>query len=183
MGWGRYVPEGLGTECSFDYLTRDKAVIVLYNNMHAEGNQPTFAIAFIQTETYVMCITFFDYFVPLIIISYCYYHIVQAIFDHEKALREQAKKMNVTSLRSNTDQNATSAEMRIAKVALINISLWVGMWTPYVAICLQGIYGSQDKITPLVTVLPALIAKSTSISNPIIYAISHPKYRLVSEYG
>ena len=116
---------------------------------------------------------------PLLIISYCYYHIVRAIFHHEKELREQAKKMNVTSLRSNTDQNAQSAEMRIAKVAMLNISLWVIMWTPYAAICLQGIYGNQDKITPLVTVLPAIIAKASSISNPIIYAISHPKYRLV----
>ncbi len=63
-------------------------------------------------------------------IIFCYYHIVKAIVHHEAALREQAKKMNVTSLRSNADQNAQSAEMRIAKVAMINISLWVAMWTP-----------------------------------------------------
>lgn len=118
---------------------------------------------------------------------------------HEKSLREQAKKMNVTSLRSNADQNAQSAEIRIAKVAMVNISLWVAMWTPCksnwigdlvlalhtlvgipdAAIVLQGAVGDQEKITPLVTILPALIAKSASIANPIIYAISHPKYRLV----
>ena len=51
---------------------------------------------------------------------------------------------------------------------------------PDAAIVLQGAVGDQDKITPLVTILPALIAKSASIANPIIYAISHPKYRLVS---
>ncbi len=50
---------------------------------------------------------------------------------------------------------------------------------PDAAIVLQGAVGDQDKITPLVTILPALIAKSASIANPIIYAISHPKYRLV----
>lgn len=87
--------------------------------------------------------------------------------------------MNVASLRSNTDANAQSAEIKIAKVALMNISLWVAMWTPYAAIVLQGAVGNQDKITPLVTILPALIAKSASIANPIVYAISHPKYRLV----
>ena len=117
---------------------------------------------------------------PLIVIVFCYYHIVNAIIHHEKALRDQAKKMNVTSLRSNADQNAQSAEIRIAKVAMINISLWVAMWTPYAAIVLQGALGNQNKITPLVTIMPALIAKSASIANPIIYAISHPKYRLVS---
>lgn len=45
---------------------------------------------------------------------------------------------------------------------------------------LQGAIGNQDKITPLVTIVPALIAKSASLANPIIYAISHPKYRLVN---
>ena len=116
------------------------------------------------------------------IIVFCYYHIVQAIFHHEKELREQAKKMNVTSLRSNTDQNAQSAEMRIAKVAMINISLWVIMWTPYASITMQGAWGNQETIAPLVTVLPALLAKSASVANPIIYAISHPKYRLVCAF-
>lgn len=90
--------------------------------------------------------------------------------------------MNVASLRSNSDANAQSAEIKIAKVALMNISLWVAMWTPYAAIVLQGAVGNQDKITPLVTILPALIAKSASIANPIVYAISHPKYRLVNSF-
>lgn len=131
-----------------------------------------------MTVSYTCCLFVFDYCLPLFIIVFCYYHIVGAIIHHEKALREQAKKMNVTSLRSNADQNAQSAEIRVAKVAMINISLWVAMWTPYAAIVLQGAIGNQEKITPLVTILPALIAKSASIANPIIYAISHPKYRL-----
>ena len=88
--------------------------------------------------------------------------------------------MNVTSLRSNSDQKAQSAEIRVAKIALANICLWVAMWTPYAAIVLQGAIGNQDEITPLVTILPALICKCASIANPIVYAISHPKYRLVS---
>ena len=48
---------------------------------------------------------FFIYCVPLSLISFCY-SIVKTIFDHEKTLREQAKRMNVTSLRSNPDNNA-----------------------------------------------------------------------------
>ncbi|XP_046634669.1 compound eye opsin BCRH2-like [Daphnia pulicaria] len=155
VGWGKYIPEGILDSCSFDYLTRDTATI-----------------------SFTCCLFVFDYCFPLIIIVYCYYHIVGAIVHHEKALREQAKKMNVSSLRSNSDQTAQSAEIRVAKIAMMNISLWVAAWTPYAAICLQGAVGNQDTITPLVTILPALIAKSASIFNPIIYAISHPKYRL-----
>lgn len=120
-----------------------------------------------------------NYCTPLSIILYCYYHIVQAIVKHEKALRDQAKKMNVASLRSNVDQNAQSAEIRVAKIALVNVSLWVAMWTPYAAIVLTGAVGNQDHLTPMVTILPSLICKCASITNPIVYAISHPKYRVV----
>lgn len=89
--------------------------------------------------------------------------------------------MNRTSLRSNDAQHAQNGEMRIAKIALVNIALWVAMWTPYAAIVMQGAVGNQDIITPFVTTVPALIAKTASIANPVIYAISHPKYRLVRQ--
>ena len=37
---------------------------------------------------------------------------------HERAMKAQAKKMNVDSLKSGADQGAESAEMKIAKVGL-----------------------------------------------------------------
>ena len=42
--------------------------------------------------------------------------IVKAVVAHEAALRAQAKKMNVDSLRSNAKENEDSAEVKIAKV-------------------------------------------------------------------
>jgi r-opsin len=96
-------------------------------------------MTYIKTKAFGLCLFFFLYCIPLAFITFCYYFIVQTIFDHEKTMREQAKKMNVTSLRSNADQNAQSAEIRIAKVALMNIALWAAMWTPYAAIVLQVI--------------------------------------------
>lgn len=53
----------------------------------------------------------------MILIIYYYSQIVSHVIDHEKALREQAKKMNVESLRSNANANAQTAEIRIAKVS------------------------------------------------------------------
>jgi r-opsin len=114
----------------------------------------------------------------MIIIS-CYYFIVRAVFHHEDELRQQAKKMNVTSLRSNSDQQAVSAEIRIAKVACINVTLWVLAWTPFTVVCMLGTWGDTSKITPLICELPVILAKTSCVYNPIIYALSHPKYREV----
>lgn len=100
-----------------------------------------------QTKSFGLCLFFFLYCMPLSFITFCYYFIVSTIFEHEKTLREQAKRMNVASLRTNSDANATSAEIRIAKVALCNIALWAAMWTPYAAIvlkaCLKWLYHNK----------------------------------------
>lgn len=52
----------------------------------------------------------------MFLIIYYYSQIVSHVINHERALREQAKKMNVESLRSNASTNAQTAEIRIAKV-------------------------------------------------------------------
>lgn len=90
-------------------------------------------------------------------------------------MREQAKKMNVASLRSSEAAN-TSAEMKLAKVALVTISLWFMAWTPYLVINFTGVFESAP-ISPLATIWGSLFAKANAVYNPIVYGISHPKYR------
>lgn len=111
FGWNAYIPEGILTSCSFDYISRD-------------WGTRSFGIFL-----FVMC-----YVLPLIVIIFVYSQIVSAIRAHEKALREQAKKMNVENLRSNADSKKQSAEVRIAKVAVGNVFLWLLTWTPYAAV-------------------------------------------------
>lgn len=152
VGWNRYVPEGNMTACGTDYLSQDW----------------TF-------KSYILVYSFFVYYTPLFTIIYSYYFIVSAVAGHEKAMKEQAKKMNVASLRSGDNQN-TSAEAKLAKVALTTISLWFMAWTPYLVINYIGIF-NRSLITPLFTIWGSLFAKANAIYNPIVYGISHPKYR------
>jgi r-opsin len=51
--------------------------------------------------------------------------------------------MNVESLRSNQQQNQTSAEIRIAKAAISICFLFVASWTPYAVMALIGAFGNQ----------------------------------------
>nr|AHA48194.1 UV opsin [Agrotis segetum] len=152
--WGRYVPEGYLTSCTFDYLTN------------------TF-----DTKLFVACIFTCSYVFPMSMIIYFYSGIVKQVFAHEAALREQAKKMNVESLRSNQNANAESAEIRIAKAALTVCFLFVASWTPYGIMSLIGAFGDQQLLTPGVTMIPAVACKAVACIDPWVYAISHPKYR------
>nr|QWV42635.1 ultraviolet sensitive opsin [Trichodes sinae] len=153
--WGRFVPEGFLTTCSFDYLTN------------------TF-----DTKLFVGSIFTCSYVIPMIMIIYFYSQIVSKVFSHEKALREQAKKMNVESLRSNQNQGNQSAEVRIAKAAITICSLFVAAWTPYAVVAMIGAFGDQALLTPGVTMIPACCCKFVACLDPYVYAISHPRYRM-----
>jgi len=156
FGWGKYNLEGILDSCSFDFLTRDDFMI----------------------RSYGMALLTFNFMIPVAIIAGAYIMIVQAICNHEKAMRAQAAKMNVKNLRGNAEAEAMSAEVRIAKVAITNVTLWLVCWLPYVWIIVNGVYGDQSVITPLSCILPSLICKTASGYNPVVYAINHPKFRL-----
>ncbi|CAH0388171.1 unnamed protein product [Bemisia tabaci] len=151
FGWNRYVPEGNMTACGTDYFSKD------WNSI-----------------SYLICYASCVYMTPLLTIIWAYYHIVKAVATHEKQMREQAKKMNVASLRS--DGNNTSAEYKLAKVALMTISLWFLAWTPYGIINFSGVFDLLN-LSPLTTIWSSVFAKANACYNPIVYAISHPKFR------
>lgn len=170
--WGRYIPEGFLTTCSFDFLTEDQ-----------------------DTKVFVACIFVWSYAIPITLISMFYMKLFGRVSDcmkklkmkikmiimlqvraHEKMLKDQARKMNVKSLVSNQDKQ-TSVEIRIAKAAFTIFFLFILSWTPYGIVSMIGAFGDRSLLTPLVTMVPALCAKVVSCIDPWIYAISHPRYR------
>lgn len=85
-------------------------------------------------------------------------------------MRDQAKKMNVTSLRSSEEAKNQSTEIKLAKVALTTIALWFMAWTPYLIINFGGMF-STIRITPLGSIWGSVFAKASAIYNPIVYGI------------
>jgi len=139
--WSRFVPEGYLTSCTFDYLTDS-----------------------FDNRLFVATIFTFSYVIPMSLIIYYYSQIVSHVIQHEKALREQAKKMNVESLRSNQDLQKASIEVRIAKAAITVCFLFVCSWTPYAVLALIGAFGDQSLLTPGVTMIPACACKFVAVS-------------------
>nr|QWV42645.1 long wavelength sensitive opsin b [Anthocomus equestris] len=146
FGWNRYVPEGNMTACGTDYLNKEWL-----------------------SRSYILVYSVFVYFAPLFTIIYSYWFIVKAVAAHEKSMRDQAKKMNVASLRS-SEAAQTSAECKLAKIALMTITLWFFAWTPYLVTNWAGVFEAAD-ISPLATIWCSLFAKANAVYNPIVYGI------------
>ncbi|XP_045596786.1 rhodopsin [Procambarus clarkii] len=156
FGWNRYVPEGNLTGCGTDYLSED-----------------------ILSRSYLYVYSTWVYFLPLAITIYCYVFIIKAVAAHEKGMRDQAKKMGIKSLR-NEEAQKTSAECRLAKIAMTTVALWFIAWTPYLLINWVGMF-ARSYLSPVYTIWGYVFAKANAVYNPIVYAISHPKYRAAME--
>ncbi|XP_035770754.1 melanopsin-A-like [Neolamprologus brichardi] len=156
FGWSAYVPEGLMTSCTWDYMTFTPSV-----------------------RAYTMLLFIFVFFLPLFIIIYCYIFIFRAIRNTNQAVG----KINgsVHSHGSTRDSMKSfqrlQNEWKMAKIALIVILLYVISWSPYSTVALTAFAGYADMLTPYMNSVPAIIAKASAVHNPIIYAITHPKYR------
>merc|ERR1711973_778441 len=152
FGWGHYGLEGLLITCSYDYIKKD------WNN-----------------KSYILYILVSHFFIPMLFVIFFYTQIAKAVFSHEAEMRAQAKKMNVDSLKQGKSEE--SIEVKIAKVAITNVLLWIGTWCPYAFVVMIGLSGNYQVLTPLVAGLPSLLIKTTSSLNPIAFAVAHPKYR------
>nr|XP_028584287.1 melanopsin [Podarcis muralis] len=151
FGWSAYVPEGLLTSCSWDYITFTPSV-----------------------RAYTMLLFCFVFFIPLIAIIYSYFFIFRAIRNTNRAV--QTISSDGTKESQRLSQRMTN-EWKMAKVALVIILLYVLSWSPYSMVALLAFAGYSHVLTPLMNTIPAVIAKASSIYNPIVYAIAHPKYR------
>uniref|UniRef100_A0A8C7L7L9 Opsin 4a (melanopsin) n=1 Tax=Oncorhynchus kisutch TaxID=8019 RepID=A0A8C7L7L9_ONCKI len=153
FGWSAYVPEGLLTSCSWDYVTFTPSV-----------------------RAYTMLLFTFVFFIPLIVIMYCYFFIFRAIRKTNRAVTKI--NCNGSTRDSIKSFRRLKNEWKMAKIALIVILLYVISWSPYSVVALTAFAGYADFLTPYMNSVPAVIAKASAIHNPIIYAITHPKYRM-----
>ncbi|XP_032047283.1 melanopsin [Aythya fuligula] len=152
FGWSAYVPEGLLTSCSWDYMTFTPSV-----------------------RAYTMLLFCFVFFIPLIAIIYSYVFIFEAIKKANKSIQTFGCKHGNKEFQKQYQRMKN--EWKLAKIALIVILLYVISWSPYSVVALVAFAGYSHVLTPFMNSIPAVIAKASAIHNPIIYAITHPKYR------
>ena len=143
-GWGRYIPEGFGISCTWDYLTRTP------NNI-----------------SFNSCFVIFQFVIPISTIIMCYSGMVMAV----------AKNRKQMSGMSNENSAQQKQEIKIAKVVAVNVFMFILSWLPYTTVAMLGISGHDQYVTPYTTEMPVMLAKASGAWNPIIYALSHPRYR------
>ncbi|XP_049297488.1 opsin-2 [Anopheles funestus] len=108
----------------------------------------------------------FAWLLPFVIISYCYARILMAV-------------INANAIQSSKSKNKT--EVKLAGVVVGIIGLWFAAWTPYAVVAMMGVFGYEQYLTPLNSMIPAVFAKIAASIDPYFYAMNHPRYRQMLE--
>ncbi|XP_060934196.1 opsin 4xa [Limanda limanda] len=151
LGWSSYIPEGLMTSCTWDYVTSTPA-----------------------NKSYTLMLCCFVFFIPLGIISYCYLCMFLAIRRASRDVEKLGSQVRKTTL---IQQQSIKTEWKLAKIAFVVIIVFVLSWSPYACVTLTAWAGYGNVLNPYSKAVPAVIAKASAIYNPFIYAIIHAKYR------
>ncbi|XP_076587952.1 opsin 4xb isoform X1 [Chaetodon auriga] len=152
VGWSSYIPEGLMTSCTWDYVTYTLA-----------------------NRSYTMMLCCFVFFIPLAIIFYCYLFMFLAIRKTSREVERLGTQVRKSTL---IQQKSIRSEWKLAKIAFVVIVVYVLSWSPYACVTLISWAGHANILSPYSKAVPAIIAKASTIYNPFIYAIIHNKYRM-----
>ncbi|KAJ8261478.1 hypothetical protein COCON_G00172010 [Conger conger] len=110
LGWSSYIPEGLLTSCTWDYVTSTAS-----------------------NKSYTLMLCCFVFFIPLGIISYCYLFMFLAIRRASKEVEDLGGHVRKSTL---IQQQSIRTEWKLAKLAFVVIVVFVLSWAPYASVTL-----------------------------------------------
>ncbi|XP_023566028.1 opsin-3 isoform X1 [Octodon degus] len=105
--------------------------------------------------------------VPVGVIAHCYGHILYSI----RMLR------CVEDLQTIQVMKILRYENKVAKMCFLMVFIFLVCWMPYIVICFLVVNGHRYRVTPTISIVSYLFAKSSTVYNPVIYVFMIRKFR------
>ncbi|XP_070839414.1 pinopsin-like [Chaetodon trifascialis] len=115
-------------------------------------------------RSYVSCLFVFCLLLPLLLMIVCYGRILLAL----RAVARQVSRIN-----------RSSAERRENRVLLMVVSMVTGYllcWMPYGVVAMLASYGRPGVVPPAASLIPSLLAKTSTVLNPVIYVLLNNQF-------
>ncbi|XP_037635192.1 teleost multiple tissue opsin 3a [Sebastes umbrosus] len=103
--------------------------------------------------SYVLCLFIFCLLLPLLLMVYSYGRILVSI--------RRVGKINLLA--------AQRREQHILVMVLSMVSCYMLCWMPYGIMALMATFGRSELVTPTASVVPSVLAKFSTVINPVIY--------------
>ncbi|NXH02147.1 OPSP protein, partial [Loxia leucoptera] len=103
-----------------------------------------------NNASYIICLFIFCLVIPFAIIVYSYGKLLCAVRQVSRTARR-------------------GREQRVLRMVMVMVLCFLLCWLPYAAVALLATFGQPGLITPAASIIPAILAKSSTVYNPIIY--------------
>ncbi|KAF5889120.1 pinopsin-like isoform X2, partial [Clarias magur] len=103
--------------------------------------------------SYIICLFFFCLIIPFVVIVYSYGKLMRAI--------KQVRRINTALSRKR--------EQRVLLQIITMVVCYLLCWLPYGIMALIATFGEPRLVSPEASIVPSLLAKASTVINPIIY--------------
>ncbi|XP_031725397.1 teleost multiple tissue opsin 2b [Anarrhichthys ocellatus] len=113
-----------------------------------------------QSHAYIICLFTFCLGLPMLVMFYCYSRLLWAV--------KQVGKVRKTVARRR--------EYHILFMVLTTAACYMLCWMPYGVVAMMATFGPPNIISPVASVVPSLLAKSSTVINPLIYILMNKQF-------
>lgn len=166
LGWGSYGPEPFGLACSIDWIGYEESL-----------NHSTFIMALATLCTFLPCVVILGTYFG---IAWKLHRAYRSIQTEDFQCSNIERKITLVSpvytqllvIDVLTNQSIPQLLLLLLlQMAFMISSGFIIAWAPYVAVSFWTMFNTQEEqqVTPSVSLLPCLFAKSSTVYNPFIY--------------
>ncbi|CAL8319423.1 unnamed protein product [Merluccius merluccius] len=145
--WGHYTAEPYGTACCIDWRAPNRELAAL---------------------SYIVCLFAFCYALPCAVIFLSYAFILLTVRGSQQAVQQHV---------SPPQTRPGNAHALIVKLSVAVCIGFLGAWTPYAVVSMWAAFGDADSVPPVAFAVAAILAKSSTIYNPMVYLLCKPNFR------
>ena len=151
FGVGHYVIDGIGSSCTFDYISSDA-----YN------------------KAFVMCLLCVAFGLPfsLAMIAYGSIFMIARRYQSKAPLGQRTGRLT-----KNNKALLSRADIKIAQVSFAILTVFLLSWLPYIVVVIMAQSGYAAHLNPYVSLVPGLFAKASAIYNPFVYCVTVKHFR------
>jgi r-opsin len=178
-----YVPEGFLTSCTFDYLDQSTNSFIAIMLMNLCG----FVVPLVTTSLFYILISVHIKSHYSYLKKYYDYGLTNSFRSNsvdtrltktnDEMITEKNTKFNQKK-KAKAKATRLSAELRLLRSSVITVLMFCLAWSPYAIISLLAQYSPNrsEYVTPSTVMLPTLFAKTSAVTNPILYAFTNQDF-------
>ncbi|XP_020374117.2 opsin-3-like [Rhincodon typus] len=109
--------------------------------------------------SYIVCLFVFCLVIPFLVIVYCYGKILLTV-----------RKVRVSN------STGRAREHKVLLMVTSMVACFLLCWLPYGVVALVATFGRPGLVSPAASIIPSILAKSSTVYNPIIYVFLNKQF-------